>query len=108
MSDDKEWPRSPDEEPTPTEVEVHEPIARTVRGMRRQIWVALAANALVLIGLSWLVYYQSVTLGAWRQHGRDLQVEILNRVRAHDGMFRDVQEAALTCKATPTGAGSSP
>lgn len=74
----------PDEVQTPVEDAVHHPIGRTVRSMRQQIWLALLFNALALVGLAGLVYYQGVTLGAWRQRGRDLQIEILEHVRSVD------------------------
>lgn len=65
---------------------VHEPIGNTVKSLRRQIWIALAANVIVLFMLGWLSYYSAVTLQTWRQTGRDIQLEnqkLLRELLAH-------------------------
>lgn len=72
----------PDNEPTPVLGHVHEPIGHTVRHLRRQIHVALGLNAVALIGLAFLVYWQTIVMGDWRRTGREISTEILERVRA--------------------------
>lgn len=76
------------EEATVPEKALHEPVINTVRHMRRQIWFMLAVNVLVLVGLGSLVYYQTVVMGSWRSKSREIQTEILERVRAHDSVFK--------------------
>ena len=75
-------------EDTKVEAAIHEPIIHTVRSLRRQAWCALGLNALVLLAIGWLLYYQTVTMGGWRQQGRDIQLEILERVRARGSVVR--------------------
>lgn len=84
----------PDEILTPVDNKIHEPISQTVRHMRRQIRIMLVINIVAVCAIAFLVYWQAAVLSGWRARSREIQLEILERVRAHDHVFESCPETS--------------
>lgn len=67
--------------------EVRGKLAEKAQDTDRKVMFALIMCAFIVLTQGVEIYWDIFKLGRWRTSGREIQTEILKRIRAHDGIF---------------------